>query len=122
MEPERRYQIISTIGSGDFATVYRARDVELQREVAIKQIHSQFMQDPRQLDRYWQEAQILANLHHQYIMTIYDIVRGRGWLILELMRGALAAEMQGRPIDVETMRIALTQSLHALDFLHTKGV
>jgi len=122
MEPERRYQIISTIGSGDFATVYRARDVELERDVAIKQIHSQFMQDPRQLDRYWHEAQILANLHHQYIMTIYDIVRGRGWLILELMKGALAAEMQGRPIDVETLRIALTQSLHALDFLHTKGI
>jgi hypothetical protein len=61
-------------------------------------------------------------LHHQYIMTIYDIVRERGWLILELMRGSLAGELQGRPIDVETLKIALVQSLHALDFLHSRGV
>ncbi|HUY90435.1 MAG TPA: serine/threonine-protein kinase [Pirellulales bacterium] len=122
MEPEQRYQITDTIAAGEFATVYRARDLELAREVAIKQIHYQYMQDPRQLDRYWQEAQILANLHHQYIMTIYDIVRERGWLILELMRGSLAGELQGRPIDVETLKIALVQSLHALDFLHSRGV
>ncbi|HVW38477.1 MAG TPA: serine/threonine-protein kinase [Pirellulales bacterium] len=122
MEPEQRYQVAATIASGEFATVYRARDLELSREVAIKQIHFQYMQDPRQLDRYWQEAQILANLHHQYIMTIYDIVRQRGWLILELMRGSLSGELQGRPIDVETLKIALVQSLHALDFLHSRGV
>lgn len=122
MEPGQRYQVAATIAAGEFATVYRARDLELAREVAIKQIHYQYMQDPRQLDRYWQEAQILANLHHQYIMTIYDIVRERGWLILELMRGSLAGELQGRPIDVETLKIALVQSLHALDFLHSRGV
>ena len=122
MEPEQRYQVVATIASGEFATVYRARDLELSRDVAIKQIHYQYMQDPRQLDRYWQEAQILANLHHQYIMTIYDIVRQRGWLILELMRGSLSGELQGRPIDVETLKIALVQSLHALDFLHSRGV
>lgn len=122
MEPEQRYQIVATIGSGDFATVYHARDLELARDVAIKQIHYQFLQDPRQLDRYWQEAQILANLHHQYIMTIYDIVRRRGWMILELMRGSLPAQLQGRPVDIETLKIALVQSLHALDFLHSRGV
>jgi hypothetical protein len=122
MEPEQRYQIVATIGSGDFATVYHARDLELARDVAIKQIHFQFLQDPRQLDRYWQEAQILANLHHQYIMTIYDIVRRRGWMILELMRGSLPGQLQGRPVDIETLKIALVQSLHALDFLHSRGV
>ncbi|HVA49441.1 MAG TPA: serine/threonine-protein kinase [Pirellulales bacterium] len=122
MEPEQRYQIVATIGAGDFATVYHARDLELAREVAIKQIHHQYLQDPRQLDRYWHEAQVLANLHHQHIMTIYDIVRPRGWMILELMRGSLPGELQGRPVDIETLKLALVQSLHALDFLHTHGV
>ena len=56
--------------------------------MAIKQIHQQFLPDPRQLARYWQEAQLLASLQHPNIVTIYDVVRGRGWLILELMRGA----------------------------------
>lgn len=122
MQLEQRYQISATIGSGDFATVYRALDVELKREVAIKQIHGQYLQDPRQLDRYWQEAQILANLPHPFIMSIYDIARQRGWMILELMQGSLSGELQGRPIDIETLKIALTQCLHALDYLHARGV
>ena len=57
MEPHPRYEIFAEIASGDFATVYRGRDRELGREVAIKQIHRQFLSDARQLDRYWQEAQ-----------------------------------------------------------------
>ena len=81
MESTLRFEILNTIASGDFATVYRARDRELGREVAIKQIHPQFLQDPEQLDRYWQEAQLLASLQHPNILTIYDIVRSRGWLI-----------------------------------------
>ena len=89
MEPTPRYEIVDAIASGDFATVYRARDRELGREVAVKQIHQQFLADPRQLARYWQEAQLLASLQHPNVVTIYDVVRSRGWLILELMRGSL---------------------------------
>ena len=62
MEPHLRFEILQQIAAGDFATVYRARDRELGREVAIKQIHPQFLHDPRQLERYWQEAQLLASL------------------------------------------------------------
>ena len=47
MEPAR-YELVNTIATGDFATVYRARDRELGREVAVKQIHPQFLADPRQ--------------------------------------------------------------------------
>ena len=75
MEGAPRYEIVDTIASGDFAVVYRARDRELGREVAIKQIHQQFLGDQRQLARYWQEAQLLASLQHPSILTIYDIVR-----------------------------------------------
>ena len=89
MQPHPRYQILEQIAVGDFATVFRGRDLELNRDVAIKQIHPQFLADQQQLDRYWQEAQLLASLEHPNIMTIYDIVRDRGWLILELMQGSL---------------------------------
>ena len=74
MEPAAvRYEIVDRIASGDFATVYRARDRELGREVAVKQIHPQFLTDHRQLARYWQEAQLLASLQHPNIITIYDV-------------------------------------------------
>ena len=104
MESPPRYEIVDTIAVGDFGTVYRARDRELGREVAIKQIHQQFLHDERQLARYWQEAQLLASLQHPHILTIYDIVRSRGWLIVELMRGSLKQVAQGEPIDLDFLR------------------
>ena len=92
-----RYEILDTIATGEFATVSRARDRDLGREVAVKQIHAQYLADPRQLARYWQEAQLLASLQHPNILTIYDVVRPRGWLILELMRSSLKPQAEGEP-------------------------
>ncbi len=122
MDGELRYELLDTIATGDFATVFRARDRELGREVAIKQIHPQFLHDQRQLARYWQEAQLLATLQHPHILTIYDIVRSRGWLILELMRTNVKQFAAGRPIELDFLRVVLVSALQALDFLHQNGV
>ena len=122
MPSASRYEIVGTIATGDFATVYRARDRELGREVAVKQIHQQFLGDPRQLERYWREAQLLASLQHPNILTIYDVVRPRGWLILELMRGSLQRSAEAGPIDLDFLRAVLASSLNALHFLHTNGI
>ncbi len=122
MDGAPRYEIVNTIATGDFAVVYRARDRELGREVAIKQIHQQFLTDPHQLARYWQEAQLLASLQHPNILTIYDVVRPKGWLILELMRGSLQPATQSDGIDLDFLRIALSGCLSALGFLHANGV
>jgi len=122
MQPHPRYEIREKIAAGDFATVFRARDRELNREVAVKQIHTQFLNDPRQLDLYWREAQLLAALEHPHVMTIYDIVRNRGWLILELMQGSLQQTAQGKPLEIAMVREALTGCLQALSFLHGNRV
>ncbi|MBI2481414.1 MAG: serine/threonine protein kinase, partial [Planctomycetia bacterium] len=122
MNRSDRYQVTDMIAKGDFATVYRGRDHELGRDVAIKQIHQQYLEDPRQLDRYWQEAQLLASLEHPNIMTIYDVVRERGWLILELAQGSLPQLLGGRGIDIKDLRLALNYTLHALKFMHEHGI
>src|SRR5262245_46405129 len=122
MEPHPRYEVLGLIGNGDFAAVYRARDRELGRDVAIKQIHSQYMNDQRRLERFWREAQLLATLSHPHIMTIYDIVRPRGWLVLELMQGTLLDASKGQPIDLTLLRSALVGSLQALSMLHASQV
>ena len=89
----------------------------------IKQIHQQFLHDERQLARYWQEAQLLASLQHPHILTIYDIVRSRGWLIVELMRGSLKQVAQGEPIDLDFLpRGAGLFACSALHFLHGNGI
>jgi serine/threonine-protein kinase len=118
MHAPQRYEITERIAKGDFATVHRGRDHELGRDVAIKQIHQQYLDDPNQLDRYWQEAQLLASLEHPHIMTIYDVVRERGWLILELAQGSLPQLLGGRGIDLKDLRLALNYTLHALKFMH----
>lgn len=117
-----RYRIVDVIARGDFATVYRGVDRELNREIAIKQIHEQFLEDPHKLDRYWHEAQLLARLEHPYIMTIYDIVRERGWLILELMKGSLKQKLDGKPIDIEDLRLTIIYICQALKFLRDNGI
>ncbi len=92
------------------------------REVAIKQIHQQYLDDPSQLDRYWSEAQLLASLHHPNIVTIFDIHRERGWLILELMQASLKDRLAGRQMDLKSLRTALAHSLRALKYLHAQGI
>lgn len=117
-----RYEILNLIGNGDFAAVYRARDRELGRDVAIKQIHNQYLTDQRRLERFWREAQLLASLQHPHILTIYDVVRPRGWLVLELMQKTLLDASRGQPIDLSLLRSALVGSLDALSLLHANNV
>lgn len=122
MNAEERYQLLEKIGSGSFATVYRARDAELGREVAIKQIHAQFLENPQTLQRYWQEAQLLASLSHPNIVTLIDVVRERGWLVLELMQGNLRDRLGGRQMNIKSVRSTLIQCLRALQYLHERGI
>jgi serine/threonine-protein kinase len=120
--PDARYQILEKIGSGSFATVYRARDLELGREVAIKQLHEEYLADPQRLVRYWQEAQLLASLQHPNIVTIFDVVRDRGWLVMELMQTNLGERLQGRQADLRALRATLAHALRALKYLHAQGI
>ncbi len=122
MKPAERYQLLEKIGSGSFATVYRARDLELGREVAVKQLHDQYLADPEKLTRYWHEAQLLAALQHPNIVTIFDLVRERGWLVMELMQGNLGDRLQGRQIDLRALRATLAHALRALKYLHSQGI
>lgn len=122
MDVEERYERVELIGKGSFATVYRAKDKELGREVAIKEIHPEFMDDPEQLTRYWDEAQLLASLQHPNIVTIYDIYRDRGWLIMELMQSNLSDRLQGEPMDLRALKTTVAHCLRALKYLHSRGV
>ena len=122
MDLESRYEFLDKIGSGSFATVYRARDNELGREVAVKQIHDQYMEDPKSLERYWQEAQLLASLHHPNIVTIFDIYRDRGWLIMELMQANLAERMAGRQMNLTSLKTTVAHALRAMKYLHSQGI
>ncbi len=122
MSLDSRYEIVEKLGAGTFATVYRARDKELGREVAIKQIHDQYLEEEETLVRFWSEAQLLASLQHPNIVTVFDLEREKGWLILELMQTNLVERMQGRPMDVRAIKTTVAHCLRALKYLHGRGL
>src|SRR5262252_44890 len=97
-----KYRILGPLGHGGMGTVYRAVDETLDREVAIKVLHSTFA-DPRVITRFRAEATTLARLNHPEIATIYELFQSRNALLLvmELVRGetleSICSRMQAAP-------------------------
>ena len=119
---KNRYILREQVGAGDFAKVFAAEDTKLGRRVAVKQLHSQYIDDPEKLERYWQESQFLVDLEHPNIMTIYDVVKSRGCLVLELMQGSLKQVYGDRPMPVHEVRETLLQAARGLECLHKNGI
>ena len=114
-------EILNAIGRGEFATVFRARDMNLKRFVAVKQLHPELRADPRQFQQFCEEAQFLAGLRHDNIVQVYGLDRDRGWIIMELMRGGLDAELARGPLAPDLVRGVPRQSLEGLKELHSQG-
>lgn len=85
----KRYQIIRTIGQGGMADVYLARDIILNREVAIKILRGELNEDAVSLIRFRREAQAISNLSHPNIVEIYDVGEegGRQYIVMEYING-----------------------------------
>jgi eukaryotic-like serine/threonine-protein kinase len=72
------YEIAGAIGAGGMGEVYRARDTQLGRDVAIKVLPANFVNDPDRLARFQREARMLAALNHPNIATIYGLEQTSG--------------------------------------------
>src|SRR5689334_453728 len=104
------YEITALLGKGGMGEVYRARDTKLKREVAIKILPEEFLQDPDRVSRFQREAEVLASLNHTNIAAIHDLQEGSGsrFLIMELVEGETLADRITRgplPLD-EALSIA----------------
>src|SRR6266853_6661555 len=114
------YEILARIGAGGMGEVYKARDIKLDREVAIKVLPSALARDPERLARFEREAKVLASLNHPYIAQIYGIEEsgtGRA-LVMELVPGAT---LKGPMPMAEALRVA-GQIADALQAAHEKGI
>jgi eukaryotic-like serine/threonine-protein kinase len=87
-------QIVDAIGSGGMGEVYRARDIRLNRDVAIKIVLPAVASDPERVARFSREAQLLASLNHPNIAQVYGIEDDAGVLalIMELVEGPTLAD------------------------------
>ncbi len=84
-----KYEIVEELGRGGFAVVYKARDVRLERDVALKVIHGNFAQEQAFVDRFKAEVQTSARLRHPNIVAVYDFddLNGVLYLAMELIAG-----------------------------------
>src|SRR5260221_13421602 len=86
-----KYEVIEEIGHGGMATVYRAKDTRLAREVAVKVIHPHLRDSAEVAHRFVVEAQAVAKLRHANIVEVFDVSSeddAEKFLVVELIRGA----------------------------------
>ncbi|HXH28315.1 MAG TPA: serine/threonine-protein kinase, partial [Candidatus Polarisedimenticolia bacterium] len=124
------YEIGEKIGAGGMGEVFRARDMRLGREVAIKMLPEAFAADPERLARLEREARLLASLNHPGIAHLYGFEtaaledgRGANFLVMELAEGEdLAERLERGAIPVEESLAIARQLAAALEEAHERGI
>jgi eukaryotic-like serine/threonine-protein kinase len=104
------YEIVALLGAGGMGEVYRARDVRLDRTVAVKKVREAFS------DRFDQEARAIAAMNHPHICTLYDI--GPDFIVMEYVEGK---PLRG-PVALEEAVVYAVQIADALSAAHRKGI
>jgi eukaryotic-like serine/threonine-protein kinase len=119
------FEVIGSLGAGGMGEVYRARDAQLRREVAIKLLPRSLADDPRRLTRFERESRILAALNHPHIATIHSIEHAGGLhaLVMELVEGpTLADRLRHGGLEWRDALVLGRDLAGALEAAHDKGV
>jgi serine/threonine protein kinase len=120
------YEILAPLGSGTFGSVWRARDLTLAREVAIKVLHPHIAADDVAVSRFRKEARLAAQLAHPAIVPIYDSDERGGvvWYTMELAEGGSVASLIARrgPRDFEEVAPQVDGVLDGLMAAHASGI
>lgn len=118
------YEIICEIGRGGMATVYRARQVMLDREVALKVLSPTLAAEPANAQRFLQEARMLASLEHPNVVPVYDVgvtPDGAHYFSMQLLEnGDFAARIQHGVDEAEVVRVIAAMA-GALGYAHARG-
>src|SRR5262245_32912254 len=119
------YEIVAPLGAGGMGEVYRARDMRLDRTVAVKVLTGAFAADSESRRRFEEEARAIAALNDPHICTIHDVGRhgDLDYLVLEFLEGETVADRiraGALPLD-EALTIAI-QIADALDRAHRAGI
>jgi serine/threonine protein kinase len=119
------YLLAEVIGRGGMGVVYRARQIALDREVAVKTIGFALAGDARFRARFLREARLAAALDHPHVVPVYDAGEADLWLFIamRLVRGTdLARLLDDRPLAPGAAARILTDTAGALDAAHARGL
>src|SRR5262245_28086032 len=119
------YEILAPLGAGGMGEVYRARDVTLERQVAIKVLPEDVATDEKRLRRLFAEARAASALNHPNIVTVYGVgeVDSVSYIANELVEGKTLAEMMmGPPLPTKKILEIGTQIADGLAAAHEAGI
>ncbi len=125
-----RYKIISLLGEGGMGAVYKAHDITLQRDVAIKVMHAHFARQSNFQARFLQEARTAARLDHASIVQVYDFGQDRQslYIVMKFIPGDNLEKMlrdmrqEGAWIPLNEAAGLIQQTAQALAYAHKQGV
>jgi eukaryotic-like serine/threonine-protein kinase len=121
-----RYELVEVLGTGGMATVWRATDRVLHREVAVKLLSQQFAADPGFLTRFRREAEHAAALNHPALVTVFDsgMAEDAPFIVMELVAGRTLRQVldqAGQLTPAEAVRVAAAVC-DALEAIHEAGL
>jgi serine/threonine-protein kinase len=118
-----RYEVVSLLGVGGMGEVYRARDTQLARNVAIKVLPTEFAAEPARLQRFEQEARAIASLSHPNVVSVFDLGREPvPFFVTELFEGETLAETLERGAVAHRRLVEIAMQLTAgLAAAHAPG-
>ncbi|MCD8175491.1 MAG: Stk1 family PASTA domain-containing Ser/Thr kinase [Phascolarctobacterium sp.] len=122
-----RYKIIRFVGGGGMGEVYLAHDMLLDRDVAIKMLRNQFMEDGELLEQFRREARSAARLRHSYIINIYDVISDENgqYIVMEYVEGVTFKEFlaeNGGKLSVPVVLELGTRLAEALEHAHRHNI
>ncbi len=121
-----QYQITALLGRGGMATVYRARQTSIDRDVAVKVIKPDLIESEEFKVRFNREAKVIAALSHPHILKVFDYGQHGDvvYLVMELLSGGSLADLLRGGARLEPAEVArlLDQIASALDYAHRRGI
>jgi serine/threonine-protein kinase len=119
------YELMAEIGRGGMGIVYKARQISLNRLVALKMIRADLSGSPTEVHRFRNEAETIASLDHRHIVPVYEVAEQDGHLYFTMKLiegGSLAERIEGYATDPRSAARLLAQVARALHHAHQRGI
>jgi serine/threonine-protein kinase len=120
-----RFELLAEVGRGGMGVVYKARQVDLDRTVALKMVLAGSMASAEQLARFQAEAKVAARVQHPHVIPVYEIgqVNGMPYLVMQYVEGcSLADRLQAGPLNFESAVRIVAAVARAVAELHEHGI